>query len=88
MITAQVEIGCKHGLHTRPATLLATIAQKFCSDIEVEYRGKIVQGKSVLGLLQLEAKEGSTLSIRINGKDEEKAMEALIRLALNRFEAM
>jgi len=41
------------GIHARPATQLVNTASKFQSDINLEYNGKTVNLKSIMGVLSL-----------------------------------
>ena len=41
------------GIHARPATLLVQAASKFNSDITLEYQGKSVNLKSIMGVMSL-----------------------------------
>lgn len=76
-----------HGLHARPASLFSSTAMKFTSDIKVTKLGKsmIADGKSVLSVLMLEVYPGSTITISIDGEDEDQAMEALTSLIESNF---
>lgn len=73
------------GLHARPASLFAKTAEKFKSKITVEKDGMIVNGKSIMSLLMLVAESGSTLIIRAEGPDEDKAIKALEKLVMEGF---
>jgi len=73
------------GLHARPAAILVQTANKFKSNISVEKDGKKVSAKSILGVLSLGVEKGTTVSVTIEGEDEEKAMEAVGELVVNRF---
>jgi len=85
MVSREIKIINKHGLHTRPATAFVTEASKFKSDIFLEYNGVRVNAKSILGLLVLAVEPGSTLLLEADGVDEEEAIEALDTLAKNKF---
>ena len=39
------------GIHARPATLLVQTASKYSSDIQLEYKGKSVNLKSIMGVM-------------------------------------
>lgn len=67
----------KNGLHARPAGLMATVAREFDSQIKVKSGNKEADGKRLLSLMSLGAKQGATLSFEISGADEEAAKEAL-----------
>jgi len=73
------------GLHARPSAMLVQTASKFKSDIWISKDGREVNAKSMLGVMTLAAEMGSTLIIRANGPDEDKAVDALIRIFEMRF---
>jgi len=75
----------KVGLHARPAAVLVQTANKFKSNIFVEKDGKSVSAKSILGVLSLGAEKGVTISVEIEGSDEEEAMNAISELIANKF---
>ncbi|MCD6441302.1 MAG: HPr family phosphocarrier protein [Candidatus Marinimicrobia bacterium] len=85
MITKNVKIINKHGLHTRPATAFVTLASRFKSDIFLIYNGVRVNAKSILGLLVLAVEPGSTVTVEADGVDEVEAVESLDKLAQNKF---
>ncbi|GAB7231516.1 phosphocarrier protein HPr [Facklamia hominis] len=62
------------GIHARPATLLVQAASKFSSDITLEYKGKSVNLKSIMGVMSLGVGQGSEVTIITEGSDEEEAM--------------
>ena len=66
------------GIHARPATLLVQAASKFNSDINLEYKGKSVNLKSIMGVMSLGVGQGSDVSISAEGADEKEAMEAIV----------
>ncbi len=73
------------GIHARPATLVAQVAQRFQSDITIEKDGLEVNAKSVMGVMMLVAAKGSTITIRASGPDEVDAAEALVKLVEDGF---
>ncbi|AYW48370.1 phosphocarrier protein HPr [Tetragenococcus osmophilus] len=66
------------GIHARPATLLVQTASKFNSDINLEYKGKSVNLKSIMGVMSLGVGQGSDVTISVDGADESDAMEAIV----------
>lgn len=66
------------GIHARPATLLVQAASKFNSDINIEYKGKSVNLKSIMGVMSLGVGQGSDVTISAEGADEKEAMEAIV----------
>jgi len=85
MTEKQVTIVNTLGIHARPATLVAQVAQRFQSDITVEKDGLEVNAKSVMGVMMLVAAKGSTITIRASGPDEAEATEALVKLVEDGF---
>ncbi|MCT7876102.1 MAG: phosphocarrier protein HPr, partial [Lactobacillus iners] len=65
------------GIHARPATLLVQAASKFSSDINLEYSGKSVNLKSIMGVMSLGVGQGSEISISAEGDDEKEAIDAI-----------
>lgn len=66
------------GIHARPATLLVQTASKFNSDINLEYKGKSVNLKSIMGVMSLGVGQGSDVTISVDGADESDAMAAIV----------
>jgi phosphocarrier protein HPr len=73
------------GLHARPAAMFVRIASRYRSEVWVAKEGEEVNGKSIMGLMMLAAGQGSTLHIRCEGADADKAMEELEELIKARF---
>ena len=65
------------GIHARPATLLVQAASKFNSDINLEYKGKSVNLKSIMGVMSLGVGQNAEITITTDGDDEADAMNAV-----------
>ena len=65
------------GIHARPATLLVQAASKFNSDINLEYNGKSVNLKSIMGVMSLGVGQGADVTITADGDDAKEAIEAI-----------
>lgn len=77
IVEKSIIIKNKQGLHARPAALFVQIANKFDSDIAVS-KGKLkVNGKSIMGIMMLEAGKGARITLSIKGNDAEQAMKEL-----------
>jgi phosphocarrier protein len=85
MVSQAVQILNQHGLHTRPATVMVSEASRYEADIFVVYNGVRVNAKSILGLLVLAVEPKSFITIEADGKDEQKALEALVELTMHKF---
>jgi phosphocarrier protein len=65
------------GIHARPATVLVQSVAKFKSNILLEYKGKSVNLKSILGVMSLAAGKGADVTISAEGVDEDIAIAAI-----------
>lgn len=65
------------GIHARPATLLVQQASKFNSDITLDYKGKSVNLKSIMGVMSLGVGKGAEVSITADGADEKEAIAGI-----------
>ncbi|MFD2705219.1 phosphocarrier protein HPr [Salibacterium lacus] len=65
------------GIHARPATQLVNKAGQYSSEITLEYNGKSVNLKSIMGVMSLGVGKNSEVTIRVEGSDEEEAMKAV-----------
>lgn len=73
MIEKTVTIRNKAGMHTRPASMLVKIASKYKSDFYIIKDGFQINGKSIIGVMSLAAEYGSSVKLRFDGSDEDKA---------------
>jgi phosphocarrier protein HPr len=80
-----IEIINKLGLHARASSLFVQMASRFKSQVQVSFRGQTVNGKSILGLMMLEAIKGSIITLEVVGPDEKEAMSALLQLINHYF---
>ncbi len=85
MIERQVEIVNSFGLHARPAAQFVKLAGGFAAEISVTKGDMTINGKSIMGVMLLEAECGSTITIRASGTDAEAAADALATLVRNGF---
>lgn len=77
MMTFSYVITDEVGLHARPAGLLVKEIGKYTADTVISCNGKDADGKRLLALMGLGAKQGDEVSVSISGKDEESAVENL-----------
>lgn len=79
MIEKTVTIINKAGMHTRPASNIVKIASKFRSDFFIIKNNYSINGKSIIGVMTLAAEQGSKLTLRFDGDDEQKAAAEVIK---------
>ncbi len=80
MLEQKVMIQNRLGLHARASASFATLAGKFESDIGLRKGDMQVNGKSIMGIMMLAASKGTSLTLSVEGNDEELAMQALVDL--------
>lgn len=65
------------GLHARPAGTLVKNASAFKSDITLSKGNRKADAKRLFAIMGLGVKTGETVTLSIDGEDEEKAKEVL-----------
>ncbi|MCM3767412.1 MULTISPECIES: phosphocarrier protein HPr [Bacillaceae] len=80
MAEKQFTVIADTGIHARPATLLVQTASRFDSDINLEYKGKTVNLKSIMGVMSLGIGKGADIKITAEGGDAEEALTGLEEL--------
>ena len=78
MIERALVLGNKHGLHARPAAEFVKLASRFVSDVKLTKEDLTIDGKSIMGVMMLAAECGSTITLTVEGRDEEEAAASLI----------
>jgi phosphocarrier protein len=85
MVTRSVVVSNALGLHARAAARFVHLATRFASRIKVGRDSKVMDGKSIMGILLLAAARGTTLTITAEGPDEATAVQSLIELVESGF---
>jgi len=67
------------GIHARPAGNLVKILKDSKSKVTMECKGKTADAKKIFSLLSLAAKCGDEIKVTIDGEDEEKIYDDLIK---------
>jgi phosphocarrier protein HPr len=85
MTTRSVIVTNELGMHARAAARFVHLATRFTSQIRVARDAKVMDGKSIMGILLLAAACGTTLTISAEGVDEATAVKALTDLVVSGF---
>jgi len=85
MIRQPLTIQNKLGLHTRAAAKFVDTAKKFASRVELGFRDRIVDGKSIMGVITLGAQKDHVVEVIISGEDETQAFAAIEKLIDEKF---
>ena len=86
MVTKDIEIRNKLGLHARAAAKLVHAAAKYRSSMKVRKGAEEVDAKSILGILLLAAGRGSVITVTADGEDEMEAVAAIENLVESKFD--
>lgn len=85
MISKELLIINKLGMHARAAAKFVNLASNFESEVELEKGSRKVNGKSIMGVMMLAAGKGSTVTLYTHGGDEDEALRELEALINRRF---
>jgi phosphocarrier protein len=81
----ELRISNRLGLHARAAARFVHTASRFRSRVTAGRDGRVMDGKSILGILLLSASAGTTIEVTAEGPDEEEALVALAALVESGF---
>jgi phosphocarrier protein len=85
MITKEVRIENRLGLHARAAALIVQTASRFRSQITIARAGVQADARQILALLLLAATPGSLVTLSADGVDEHQAISTVQTLIESRF---
>ncbi len=85
MLSREVEIVNKLGLHARASAKLTQTAARFQSEVFIAKGSKRVNAKSIMGVMMLAAGKGTKVTLDTNGADEAEAMDAVTALIADKF---
>ncbi len=80
VVTREVKIVNRRGLHARAAAKLVTTAERFSANVDVVRDGQAVSARSIMGLMMLGAGMGAMVELRADGFDAHEALDALAAL--------
>jgi phosphocarrier protein len=86
MTTRTVTVVNVLGMHARAAARFVRLASSFVSQVRVNREDRVIDGKSIMGLLLLAAARGAAITISVDGPDEVAAIDALIALVERGFD--
>lgn len=80
LLKKRIPIRSYQGLHARPAALFCRVANRFKSTVQVRKGRRVVDGKSIMGLLTLAASRGSSIEVTAQGPDARELLRVLEQL--------
>jgi phosphocarrier protein FPr/phosphocarrier protein len=85
--TLSFVVSLAHGIHARPAALIANFAKAQTQEIFVEAKGRKANARSAVSLMSLGVKHGDEIAVTASGDDAQRLLEQLKQLVLNVQEA-
>ncbi len=86
MVEKILTVKNRAGIHARPASLIAQLANKFNSEITLEKDSIVVNAKSIMGVITMAAGYNTTMTLKVEGDDEKDAALAIEKLFDSKFE--
>ena len=86
MIEKILTVKNRAGIHARPASLIAQMSNKFSSEITLEKDSIVVNAKSIMGVITMAAGYNTTITLKVEGPDEQDAANAIVNLFESKFE--
>ncbi|HEU4601238.1 MAG TPA: phosphoenolpyruvate--protein phosphotransferase, partial [Steroidobacteraceae bacterium] len=72
-----IRVDHEHGIHARPAALIANAAKKLSAKLEISARGKTVNAASAIALMSLGVHAGDEVVIAATGEKARDAVDAI-----------
>ena len=76
-VTRRLRVSFEHGIHARPAALLARSLRPLAADVRLLARGREANARSTVALMALGVQHGEEIEIRASGADAQNALDAL-----------
>lgn len=85
MISTNITISNKLGLHARASAKLTKLAGGFPCEVFLSRGARRVNAKSIMGVMMLAAGLGIEITVETDGEREREAMDALLALINDKF---
>lgn len=83
MVQQELTVTNPTGFHARPAALLVAQAAKSKSKVNILYKGKTINAKSLLNVLGGGIRAGAQIVVAAEGEDEVETLSAICDLIAN-----
>ena len=77
MIKKPISLKLRDGLEARPIALLVQEANQYSSTVYIEVENKKINAKSIMGMMSLGLDAGESVTVSVDGADEEEAMKSI-----------
>lgn len=86
MLERELTITNRLGLHARATAKLVQLLAPFRSNVTLAAKGREVNAKSIMGVMLLAAGQGTPVTVRAEGEDEQAVLDAVVSLFERRFD--
>ena len=86
IVTKELTIINKLGLHARAASKLAQLCQQFTAKISLELEEKEADANSIMAIMLLAGGQGKTVKVTAQGIDAPQALQAISQLISDKFD--
>lgn len=86
IVTKELTIINKLGLHARAASKLAQLCQQFTAKISLELEEKEADANSIMAIMLLAGGQGKTVKVTAQGVDAPQALQAISQLISDKFD--
>ena len=86
VVTKELTIINKLGLHARAASKLAQLCQQFSATINLELEEKEADASSIMAIMLLAGGQGKTVKVTAQGVDAPQALQAISQLISDKFD--
>ena len=85
MVQQRIVVRNSIGIHSRPATLIVDLADKYKSNITIAHGERTASAHSMVRLLALKVKQDNEVLVCAEGEDEAVALAAVVSLVEAKF---
>lgn len=86
VVSKELTIINKLGLHARAASKLALLCQQFTATISLELEEKTADANSIMAIMLLAGGQGKTVKVTAEGVDAPQALLAISQLISDKFD--
>lgn len=83
MVSKELQIVNRLGLHGRAAAKLINLISRFSAHVVFERQGQLADGRSIMSIWMLALSRGTCVKIYADGEDEEQVIAAIEALLAN-----
>ena len=86
-VTESITVAQEHGIHARPAAVIASFAKAVSAEITLSAHGRTATARSAVALMSLGVRRGDAVTLSASGQDAAKAIRDLKQLIAGIVEA-